>query len=117
MPIEDLHIEELDISDTSDTEVTEEVYATLYQMKFEHPDTTNVASAMDVNDEIGEALILSESSDEDEEDSKDKSKEETLKERDACTKTFTEEKLGNVHTPVKLSGPSGRLATNRLKTL
>ncbi|KAG0172560.1 hypothetical protein DFQ28_010326 [Apophysomyces sp. BC1034] len=79
-------MEELDISDTSDTEVTEEVYATLNQMKFEQPYATNVALAMVLDDEISEALILSESSFEDE-DSEDE-----------------KENLGNVHIPAKTKG-------------
>jgi hypothetical protein len=56
MSNDDIHMEELYISDTVDDEVVEEIHANLYQMRFERSDVTNVASAMDVDDEVSKGL-------------------------------------------------------------
>lgn len=43
-------------SGTVDDKVTEKIYVNLYQMRFERSDVTNVASAMDMDDEVSKGL-------------------------------------------------------------
>jgi hypothetical protein len=47
MSNDDIHVEELYISNTIGDGVTEKIYINLYQMRFEHSDVTN-ASAIEM---------------------------------------------------------------------
>jgi hypothetical protein len=80
MTTDDIHMNELEINDTEDEEVTEEVYLNLYQMNCNRPEATNIASAMDVDDEVVEGLAFSEASSE-EDNENDISEDEQLKKK------------------------------------
>ncbi|KAI9342960.1 hypothetical protein BD770DRAFT_447436 [Pilaira anomala] len=69
-------------------------------MKFESSDVTNVATAMDVDEELDEELKLPDSSD-DEEENEAESKKERAKEKEARLKAFAEGNLGKLEVPEK----------------
>ncbi|KAG1454589.1 hypothetical protein G6F46_008587 [Rhizopus delemar] len=111
MSTDDIHMNELDINDNYEGEVTQEIYVNLYQMKFESLDVANIATAMNVDEELCEELKLPDSSD-DEEESESESKKETPKEKQERLKAFAEENLGKLEVPEKAKR-SNRKVTNK----
>lgn len=111
MSTDDIHMNELDINDNYEGEVTQEIYVNLYQMKFESLDVANIATAMNVDEELCEELKLPDSSD-DEEESESESKKETPKEKQERLKAFAEENLGKLEVPEKAKR-SNRKITNK----
>ncbi|KAI9325344.1 hypothetical protein BD770DRAFT_458279, partial [Pilaira anomala] len=114
MSADDILMNELNINDNYEEDVTEEIIVNLYQMKFESSDVTNVATAMDVDEELDEELKLPDSSD-DEEESETESKKETAKEKEARLKAFAEENLGKLEVPEKVKGSNRKVTDKQIE--
>ncbi|CEG67930.1 hypothetical protein RMATCC62417_04277 [Rhizopus microsporus] len=83
-------------------------------MKFESSDVANVATAMDVDEELCEELKLPNSSD-DEEESESESKNETLKEKQERLKAFAEENLGKLEVPEKAKRSNRKVTDKQIE--
>lgn len=114
MSTDDIHMNELDINDNYEGEVTQEIYVTLYQTKFESSDVANVATAMYVDEELCVEMKLPDSSD-DEEESESKSKKERLKEKQERLKAFAEENLGKLEVPEKAKRSNWKVTDKKIK--
>lgn len=83
-------------------------------MKFESSDVANVATAMDVDEELCEKLKLPDSSD-DEEESESESKKETPKEKQERLKAFAEENLGKLEVPEKAKRSNRKVTDKQIE--
>lgn len=111
---DDIHMNELDINDNYEGEVTQEIYFNLYQMKFESSNVANVATAMDVDEELDEELKLPDSSD-DEEENESESKKETPKEKQERLKAFAEENLGKFEVLEKVKRSNRKVTDKQIE--
>ncbi|CEP13803.1 hypothetical protein [Parasitella parasitica] len=84
-------------------------------MKFESSDVANVATAMDVDEELCEELKLPNYSSDDEEESESESKNETLKEKQERLKAFAEENLGKLEVPEKAKRSNRKVTDKQIK--
>lgn len=112
MSTDDIHMNELDINDNYEGEFTQEIYVNLYQMKFESSDVANIATAMDVDEELCEELKLPDSSDDEEES---ESKKETPKEKQERLKAFAEENLDKLEVPEKAKRSNRKVTDKQIE--
>lgn len=83
-------------------------------MKFKNSDVANVATNMDVEEEVSDELKLPESSD-DEEESENESRKETAKEKEARLKAFAEENLGKLEVPEKTKRSNQKVTDKQIE--